>query len=151
MTSHLKIGAPLIEQGKVPNNVKNIIVTQQYDVTKSAVVKGKKKRQKADCENNSFWKTLWWDMWAMMHASKVSWIGITVCGRACEHDAKFNTWIGIIVFCNRMEDMPLYHIFKLIILLFSFIMMFDTSMFLLSFDTDWAQTTLVENTGLNAV
>ena len=36
------------------------------------------------CENNSFWKTLWWDMWAMMHASKVSWIGITVCGRACE-------------------------------------------------------------------
>ena len=65
------------------------------------------------CENNSFWKTLWWDMWAMMHASKVS-------------------WIGIIVFCNRMEDMPLYHIFKLIILLFGFIMMFDTSMFLLS-------------------
>ena len=50
-----------------------------------------------------------------------------------------------------MEDMPLYHIFKLIILLFGFIMMFDTSMFLLSFDTDWAQTTLVENTGLNAV
>ena len=32
------------------------------------------------CENNSFWKTLWWDMWAMMHASKVSWIGIIVCG-----------------------------------------------------------------------
>ena len=29
------------------------------------------------CENNSFWKNLWWDMWAMMHASKVSWIGIT--------------------------------------------------------------------------
>ena len=50
-----------------------------------------------------------------------------------------------------MEDMPLYHIFKLIILLFGFIMMFDTSMFLLSFDTDWAQTTLVKNTGLNAV
>ena len=44
-----------------------------------------------------------------------------------------------------MEDMPLYHIFKLIILLFGFIMMFDTSML------DWAQTTLVENTGLNAV
>ena len=38
-----------------------------------------------------------------------------------------------------MEDMPLtlYHIFKLIILLFGFIMMFDTSMFLLSFDTDY--------------
>ena len=68
-------------------------------------------------ENNSFWKTLWWDMWAMMHASKVSWIGITVCGRACEQWCKV-TWIGIIVFCNRMEDMPLYHIFKLIILLF---------------------------------
>ena len=45
-----------------------------------------------------------------------------------------------------MEVMPLYHIFKLIILLFGFIMMFDTSIFLLSFDTDWAQTTLVENT-----
>ena len=39
----------------------------------------------------------------------------------------------------------------LYVLLFGFIMMFDTSMFLLSFDTDWAQTTLVENTGLNAV
>ena len=45
-----------------------------------------------------------------------------------------------------MEDMPLYHIFKLIILrrdytkLFGFIMMFDTSMFFLSFDTDWAQS-----------
>ena len=77
------------------------------------------------CENNSFWKTLWWDMWAMMHASKVSWIGIIVCGRACEQWCKV-TWIGIIVFCNRMEDMPLYHIFKLIILLFGFIMMFDT-------------------------
>ena len=44
-----------------------------------------------------------------------------------------------------------YHIFKLIILVFGFIMMFDTSMFLLSFDTDWVQTTLVENIGLNAV
>ena len=102
------------------------------------------------CENKSFWKNLWWDMWAMMHASKVSWIGITVCGRACGEWCKA-TWIGIIVFCNRMEDMPLYHIFKLIILLFGFIVVFDTSMFLLSFDTDWAQTTLVENTVLNAV
>ena len=27
------------------------------------------------CENSSFWKTLWWDVWAIMHASKVSWIG----------------------------------------------------------------------------
>ena len=71
------------------------------------------------CKNNSFWKTLWWDMWAMMHASKVS-------------------WIGIIVFCNRNEDMPLYHIFKLIIpLLFGYIMMFDTGIFLLSLDTDY--------------
>ena len=60
------------------------------------------------CENNSFWKTLWWDMWAMMHKSKVSWIGITVCGRACEQWCKVTWigWIGIIVFCNRMEDMP---------------------------------------------
>ena len=35
---------------------------------------------------------------------------------------------------NRKEDMLLYHIFKLTILLFGFIMMFDTSM---SFDTDY--------------
>ena len=63
------------------------------------------------CENNSFWKTLWWNMWAMMHASKVRWIGITVCRRACEQQCKV-TWIGIIVFCNRMEDMPLYIIFS---------------------------------------
>ena len=33
--------------------------------------------------------------------------------------------------------MPLYHIFKLIILLFGFIMTFDSGMFLLSFDTDY--------------
>ena len=32
------------------------------------------------CENSSFWKILWWDVWAIMHASKVSWIGIIVCG-----------------------------------------------------------------------
>ena len=57
------------------------------------------------------------------------------------------TWIGIIVFWNKKEDTPLYHIFKLIILLFGSIMMFDSGMFLLSFDTDY---TLVENTGLNA-
>ena len=44
------------------------------------------------------------------------------------------------MFCNRKEDMLLYHIFKLIILLlFGFIMMFDTGIFLLnlSFDTDY--------------
>ena len=40
------------------------------------------------CENNSFWKTLWWVMWAMMHASKVSWIGIIFCGRAVSNDTK---------------------------------------------------------------
>ena len=45
--------------------------------------------------------------------------------------------IGIIVFWNRKEDTPLYHIFKLIILLFGSIMMFDSGMFLLSFDTDY--------------
>ena len=51
--------------------------------------------------------------------------------------------IGIIVFCNvRKEDMPLYHIFKLFILLFGFIMMFDTGMFLLSFNTDYKTPTL---------
>ena len=32
---------------------------------------------------------------------------------------------------------PLYHIFKLIILLFGSIIMFDSGMFLLSFDTDY--------------
>ena len=36
---------------------------------------------------------------------------------------------------NFGQCMPLYHIFKLIILLFGLIMMFDTDMFLLSFDT----------------
>ena len=42
-----------------------------------------------------------------------------------------------IVFWNRQEDTPLYHIFKLIILLFGSTMMFDSGMFLLSFDTDY--------------
>ena len=42
-----------------------------------------------------------------------------------------------LVFWNRQEDTPLYHIFKLIILLFGSIMMFDSGMFLLSFDTDY--------------
>ena len=48
------------------------------------------------------------------------------------------------MFCNRIEDMhdmPSYHFFKLIIglLLFGFIMMFNTvtSLFLVSFDTDY--------------
>ena len=49
-------------------------------------------------------------MWALMHAQQVS-------------------WIGIIVFWNRKEDMWLYHISKLFILLFGY----DTTMFLLSF------------------
>ena len=55
----------------------------------------------------------------------------------------------IVVFCNRKEDMQLYHInchiFKLIILLFGFIRMFDTGMFLLSFYTDYSHSTSVEN------
>ena len=38
---------------------------------------------------------------------------------------------------DRKEDTPLYHIFKLIILLFGSIMMFASGMFLLSFDTDY--------------
>ena len=54
-----------------------------------------------------------------------------------------------VVFCNRKEDMQLYHInchiFKLIILLFGLIMMFDTGMFLLSFYTDYSHSTSVEN------
>ena len=38
---------------------------------------------------------------------------------------------------EQKEDTPLYHIFKLIILLLGSIMMFDSGMFLLSFDTDY--------------
>ena len=38
---------------------------------------------------------------------------------------------------DRKDDMWLYHIFKMIMLLFGFIIMFDTAMFLLSFDTDY--------------
>ena len=41
------------------------------------------------------------------------------------------------MFWNRKQDMPLYHIFKLIILLFGSIMMIESGMFLLSFDTDY--------------
>ena len=32
------------------------------------------------CENSSLWKTLCWEVWAIMHTSKVSWIRIIVCG-----------------------------------------------------------------------
>ena len=47
--------------------------------------------------------------------------------------------VSWIVFWNRKEDMLLYHILKLIRLLFGLIniMMFDTPMLLLSFDTDY--------------
>ena len=53
-------------------------------------------------------------MWTLVHAQQ-SWI----------------------VFWNRKEDMLLYHILKLIILLFGFIMMFDSARFLLNLDTDY--------------
>ena len=59
-------------------------------------------------------------MWIMMHAKQ-----------------SYLNRVGIIVFWNRKEDTPLYHIFKLIILLFGSIMMFDSGMFLRSFDTDY--------------
>ena len=42
-----------------------------------------------------------------------------------------------LVFWNIKEDTPLCHIFKLIIPLFGSIMMFDSGMILLSFDTDY--------------
>ena len=42
------------------------------------------------------------------------------------------SWIGIIVFWNRKECLWLYHIFKLLIHI-----LFDTTMFLRSFDTDY--------------
>ena len=58
------------------------------------------------------------EMWVLKYAQQVS-------------------WIGIIVFWNWKVGLWLYHIFKLLILLFGFIMMFDTTMFLLSFDTDY--------------
>ena len=53
------------------------------------------------------------------------------------------------MFWNRKEDLWLYQIFKLLILLFGFITMFDTgtTMFLLSYDTDY----IGWNTRLNAV
>ena len=61
---------------------------------------------------------VWYFMWALKHAKQVS-------------------WIGIMVFWNRKEGLWLYHIFELLIILFGFIMMFDTTMFSLSFDTDY--------------
>ena len=71
---------------------------------------------------HSYWEPglrVWYFMWALKHAQQVS-------------------WIGIIMFWNRnLEGLWLYNIFKLLILLFGFIMMFDTTMFLLSFDTDY--------------
>ena len=61
-------------------------------------------------------------MWALKHAEQVSWIGIMV----------FLEQKG-----RSVTGLWLYHIFKLLILLFGFIMMFDTAIFLLSFDTDY--------------
>ena len=57
------------------------------------------------CPNLSQLLKVWYFMWALKHAEQVSWIGITV-------------------FWNRKEGLWLYHIFKLLILLFGFIMMF---------------------------
>ena len=57
-------------------------------------------------------------MWVMMHA-KQSYL-----------NRDYSVW-------NRKEDMPLYHILKLFIVLFGSIMMFDSGMFWLSFDTDY--------------
>ena len=62
---------------------------------------------------------VWYFMWLLKHAKQVS-------------------WIGIMLFWNRKEGLWLYRIFKQLILLFGFIMMFDTTMFLLSFDTDYS-------------
>ena len=45
-------------------------------------------------------------------------------------------WIHV-VFWNRKEDTTIVSYFKLIILLFGSIMMFDSGIFLLSFDTDY--------------
>ena len=50
------------------------------------------------CENNRVWKIRWWDIWAMMHASKISWIGIIVCGRTVSNDTKLKTY--------RYHDFP---------------------------------------------
>ena len=57
-------------------------------------------------------------LWALKHAKQVS-------------------WKGIMVLWNRKEGLWLHYIFELLILLFGFIMMFDTTMYLLSFDTDY--------------
>ena len=75
-------------------------------------------------------------------ASKVSWIGIIVCGRPCGRWCTPSkvTWIGIIVLWNRNEDMPLYIIF----LSWSYYWYWHVFCWVLT------QTTLVENTRLNA-
>ena len=70
------------------------------------------------CLNLSQLLRVWYFMWALKHAKQVS-------------------WIEIMAFWNRKEGLWLYHILKLLILFFGFIMMFDTTMFLLSFDTDY--------------
>ena len=73
-------------------------------------------------------------MWATMHAQqcKVSWIGIIVCGSQSYMNRDYSV-------LEQKERHAIVSCFKLIrpILLFGFIMMFDTGMFLLSFDTDY--------------
>ena len=61
------------------------------------------------CPNLSQLLRVWYFMWALMHAQQVS-------------------WIGIIVFWNIKEGLCLYHVFKLLILLFGVIMMFLPSL-----------------------
>ena len=58
------------------------------------------------CPNLSQLLRVWYFMRALKHTKQVS-------------------WIGIMVFWNRKEGPWLYHIIKLLILLFGFIMMFD--------------------------
>ena len=69
-------------------------------------------------------------MWALKHAEQVG-------------------WMGIMVFWNRKEGLWLYHIFKLLILLFGFIM--SWCLILQYFCWGLTQTTLVENIRLDAV
>ena len=59
---------------------KSLLISTSYSIWEG--ISGLKHAQNLHsyCENSSFWKTLWWDVWAIMHASKVSWIGIIVCG-----------------------------------------------------------------------
>ena len=71
-----------------------------------------------------------WSMPKIFTARKVSWIGIIFCCRSCGRWCTPSkvTWIGIIVLWNRNEDMPLYHIFKLIRPI-----LFNTGMFFAEF------------------